>query len=284
MRQPTDDCLLCRINKSTKKNSHILPRFISTKFLGAKGAGRVGYSLDDKTKVSIDENGEVTSKATKIQDSPKEDHILCEECEAYFSILETDSAPLYNFWDKKVANGEYKRLHLNPHFNVVLCVSANQLINRLFVYSMFWRASISSHDLFEGYNLNANFEESLRVALLSYKGNTKGEVLNNINQLPVPIYPYSMLTADSFKDETANVLAALNSGNPASLHVDRFGFFLFECVGDLKDILNRDFANRDNQNLYLMILSQQLWSDVVVGRAIQMFAEEKIRDMKKGLE
>lgn len=284
MRQPTDDCLLCRVNKSNKKNSHILPRFISTKFLEAKGAGRVGYSFDDKTKVSIDENGEVTSKATKIQDSPKEDYILCEECEAYFSILETDSAPLYNLWDKKVANGEYKTIDLNPHFNIVLCLNANQLTNRLFVYSMFWRASISSHDFFEDYDLNESFEESLRVALLSYKGNTKAEVIDKINQLPMPIYPYSMLTADSFEDETANVLAALNSGNPASLHVDRFGFFLFESVGDLKDLLNRDFANKDNLNLYLMILSQQLWSNVVVGRAIQMFAEEKIRDLKKGLE
>lgn len=36
MRKPNDNCLLCLINKADKKNSHILPKYLSSKLLGSK--------------------------------------------------------------------------------------------------------------------------------------------------------------------------------------------------------------------------------------------------------
>lgn len=274
MRQPTDKCLLCGKNDATKRNSHILPRFISTNFLGPKTGKRQGFSLDSQTPVSIDEKGEVISRPQKIQDSPKEDYILCDECEAYFSILETGSAPLYNDWSTKVMKGEFKITKLDDHFSFVECLSASASLNRLFVYSMYWRASISSHNLFSDYKLSESLEQSLKSILLDYKAITKAELIAKMGQKPIYIHPYCVMTAESFEDETANVLAALNPGNPASLNVDRFGFLLFESVADLQDQITFDFSNKDDSDLKLMILSEQLWHELLVRRPLEMYAAQ----------
>ena len=274
MRQPTDKCLLCNVNESTKKNSHILPRFISTNFLGPKTGKRQGFSLDSQKPVSINKEGEVMSRPQRIQDSPKEDYILCDECEAYFSILETGSAPLYNEWSTKVMKGEFKITKLHDQFSIVECLTASASLNRLFVYSMYWRTCISSHSLFSNYRLREVLEESLRSILLDYRTTTKAELIVKIEQKPIIIYPYCVMTAESFEDETANVLAALNPGNPASLHVDRFGFLLFESGVNLQDQITFDFSNKNDTDLKLMVLSEQLWYDVLIRRPIEMYAAQ----------
>lgn len=51
MRNPTDECLLCKINTASKTNPHILPRFISTGFFGAKGAKRKGFVFKGKNEL-----------------------------------------------------------------------------------------------------------------------------------------------------------------------------------------------------------------------------------------
>ncbi|HEV7330934.1 MAG TPA: hypothetical protein VGN63_07845 [Flavisolibacter sp.] len=274
MRKATDKCLLCEVNDATKKNSHILPRFISTNFLGPKGGKRQGFSLNSETPVSISESGEVISNPKKVQDSPKEDYILCDGCESYFSILETDSAPLYNQWIEKVNKGEYRIEQLHNDLSIVECITANKPLNRLFVYSMFWRVSISSHPLFNHYKLNSNLENSIKSILLKYKTIKKGDLVSKVTQHPVHIHPYSVFTAKSFKDETGNILMAYIPENPATLHVDRFAFLLFNSISDLKNKINFDFSNKYDGDLMLVVISENMWQEVFVKTPLYKLAEQ----------
>jgi len=268
MRKPTDECLLCRINAASKTNSHILPRFISTGFLGAKGAPRKGFLLNGKN--------ELAAKPKTVQDSPKEDYILCDECEAYFSLLETASAPSLKLWGAK---GDLKIIPVHPHLKLVKLDSPDPIIMRLLVYSMFWRTDISSLETFQDYKLDPNLAESLRNNLLEFKALTNGDLQAIIKTKQITIHPYATMTAGSFKDETENVLAAINPGNPASLHVDKFGFYIFKAEKDIAGNFMGDFSNVKVSDNQIMVVSEQLWYDVMVKRPLEMAVEQAKKNL-----
>lgn len=73
MRQPIDICLLCNEKNSTKKNSHLIPKFF--------GKG-IFYGTKPRYGILIDNNG----TTTKIQDIIKEDYLFCADCEKGFSV------------------------------------------------------------------------------------------------------------------------------------------------------------------------------------------------------
>lgn len=266
MRKPTDECLLCRVNSAGKANSHILPKFISTGFLGTKGTPRKGYLLNGEN--------ELTAKPKAVQDSPKEDYILCDECEAYFSLLETASAPSFKLWHTKVAKGYLKIIPVHSHLKLVQLDSPDPIIMRLLIYSMFWRADISSLEIFENYHLDPDLAESLRSNLLEFKSLANSDLQESIKTKQITVHPYATMTAEAFKDETMNVLAALNPGNPASLHVDKFGFYIFKTEKDIASKFMADFSNVKVMDNQIMVLNEQLWYDVMVKRPLEMAAEQ----------
>ncbi|HEK22204.1 hypothetical protein [Mucilaginibacter sp.] len=271
MRKPTDECLLCKVNAANKTNSHILPRFISTGFLGAKGAPRKGFLLNGIN--------ELTAKPKTVQDSPKEDYILCEECEAYFSLVETASAPAVKFWQTKAAEGELKIVPIHPHLKLVQLNSPEPVVMRLLVYSMFWRADISDLGTFKNYKLDSDLAESLRCSLLEFKALANGALQANLKTKEITLHPYATMTAGAFKDETANVLAAINPGNPASLHVDKFGFYIFKAEKDIAGNFMADFSNIKISDNQIMVVSEQLWYDVMVKRPLEMAVEQAKKNL-----
>ena len=266
MRKSTDECLLCRVNAANKTNSRILPRFISTGFLGAKGVPRRGYKLDGKNELSL--------KPKTVQDSPKENYMLCDDCEAYFSLLETASAPSLKFWQAKIASGQFGLVTIKSFLKIVHFTAPNPVIMRLLVYSMFWRATISSLEIFENYELDPALAESLRSTLLEFKALTNADLDVTVKAKKIVLHPYSVMTAESFKDETANVLAAINPGNPASLNVDKFGFILFKEEKDITQQFITDFSNLKEQECQMMVVNEQLWYDVMVKKPLAMAAEQ----------
>ena len=265
MRKATDQCLLCQSEQSTKTNSHILPRFISTGFMKQPGKGNRGYQIGgDKHEV--------------IQDSPKEDYILCESCEAYFSVVEGYAADTFKNWQDKIQKGEYLKEIIVDDLNVVSCQSSNPNAVRLLIYSMFWRAGISSHELFDGYSPRSELMESLRQILLLFKSSNRKEFDDAIKKHPLQIYPIGITTVEEMTDGSAAVLAAINDGNPCSLNVDKFGFLLFENAYDVPLII-KDFTNINAVDCHFMVLSETLWHSLMVSRPLQLVAkQEKINN------
>ena len=165
MGYPTDFCLLCQVNLASKTNSHIFPKFLSTNFLIGKENLRKGYELNSSSILD--------SKPKVIQDSPKEDYILCEECELYFSILEGIARDTFINWQTKVENGEFSLNRIDNELQIVECNTADKMTIHLFNYSIFWRVSVSGIALFKKIKITQNFEDELRKILLNYKQTKK---------------------------------------------------------------------------------------------------------------
>jgi hypothetical protein len=273
MRKPTDICLLCQVNLATKTNSHIYPKFLSTNFLGAKGTPRKGFDLSsDKV---------LDSKPKVIQDSPKEDYILCEECEAYFSVLEGIASDTFINWQSKVDKGEYSLNPIIDGLDIVECNTADKKTIHLFIYSIFWRVSISEIDLFENIKITADFEEELRTTLMAYRQSKRVDYLNILNSTPnFKIFPNSIITAKSFIDETANMLFAPFSFDPYCLVVDRFSLMLFRKQNEIKADFIKAFSNLTSNDCRIMIFSEQLWYDTILKRPFELLAKQAL-DRKK---
>lgn len=264
MRKPTDVCLLCRMNPATKRNSHIVPRFLSTAFLGGNGKPRRGYKIGEERKGVI-------------QDSPKEDFILCDGCESYLGLVESIAASVFREWSNKVVTGEFTERIVYDFFKIVDCLNSHPSIVRLLVYSIFWRVSISSIPLFDDYRLDSKIEENLRLAVLSKKSTASSELKDMILNEHVPIYPYTAMTAQSFADGTANILMALVSQIPAVLHVDRFVFVLYGSNSDVPTGLLSEFANLDDNDCKIAVVPETVWHEQMVQRPLHMAAEQERR-------
>lgn len=267
MRQSTDPCLLCHANPATKTNSHILPHFISTGFLGPKTKRR-GFELSSRA---------FNPKKSKIiQDSPKEHYILCPACEHYLGVLEGLAADTFLHWRDKVDSGEFEEHPFVEDLTIVFCNTTNAPALRLLVYSMFWRASISSHPVFQGYTLSPTLEGSLGATLLSMKSSTTGELLAKLSLHQVALHPYACLTARTFPDETTNVVAGLQAGNQPSLNVDKFGFLLYGPGSNIADIYFSEGANTLLADRKLMVFSEPAWHNIMVEHPAALFAKSRL--------
>lgn len=267
MRNSTDLCLLCHVNMATKKNSHIFPKFMSTNFLGEN---RKGYDLNRNTALD--------KKPRVIQDSPKEDYILCEDCEAYFGILEGISSETFTNWKGKVMNSDFS-IHriINGLYNLE-CNTSDPKTMKLLLYSIFWRASISSLELFEDMKIVQDFEDELRDLLLTYKATKKNEYLKLLASKPsFKIFPTTTITAIKFKDKTENILHAPYSSNPYSLIVDRFSFIIFKTPEEIKTDEVRRFSNLTIEDCRILVFSPQLWYDTVLKRPYELFSKQTIK-------
>lgn len=269
MRKPTDPCLLCQTNLATKTNSHIYPKFLSTNFLGEKGKPRRGYDLSsDKILVQ---------KPKIIQDSPKEDYILCEECEAFFGVLEGIASDTFINWQAKVDRGEFSLKKVIDGLEIVECNTADKKTIHLFNYSVFWRVSISGIDLFENVKIAQDFEEELRTILLRYKQTKRANYLSALAATKsFKIFPTSIITGKSFIDETANMLFAPFSYDPYCLVVDRFSFMLFKSADEIKIDFIKAFSNMKIEDCRMMVFSEQLWHDTILKKPYELLAGQAI--------
>lgn len=69
-------CKLCLEKEADQANSHIIPKFLGKNlFVEIKPRHSLLYSSDGNLR--------------KVQDTPKEDNIFCENCEKGFSLYET---------------------------------------------------------------------------------------------------------------------------------------------------------------------------------------------------
>lgn len=148
-------CKLCLKNEATKKNSHIFPKFIGRSLIKTNSGKQKGFEID------------IDSKNNKpFQDTPKEDFILCESCETKIGTLERQFAnELYNkisyrdnsdFFTKKIAG------------NDVVFYECNNVDYKNFkftIYSILFRAAISSLNFFCDTNLSFEQIEKLRQVL-----------------------------------------------------------------------------------------------------------------------
>lgn len=267
MRQSEDLCLLCGLNQASKRNSHILPKFLSTQFLITPDNKKIGYSISSETAM----NG----KEFKIQDSPKEDYILCPDCESYFGIIERISSHILNNWEAKVQDGTYKINTIKEDFQILEYSSQISKVIFLLAYSIFWRASISNHDLFANFKLKEKLQNSLKSILLIYRSTHQNNFLVLLKDNPnIEIFPLGIITSRNFDENSANILIAPPTIDPYCLVSDQFAFMLFEKNGRINSFLVEDFCNKNVNDSKIMIFPYKLWQDTIVKGAFKFLIKQ----------
>ena len=154
-------CLLCKDKLANKTGSHIVPCFIMKRINGhGQRDHEVGFVIKSGVvdtyfgrEIYEEKRREITDSEEKMESRDNDDvrdYIFCDECETYFSRLESEysSSLSLNF-----TAGQ------NTINNKVTAQTA-----LLFWCSIVWRVSATNH---LGQRLNPELEERLRVALES---------------------------------------------------------------------------------------------------------------------
>jgi len=168
-------CKLCQDAVADKTNSHIVPKWMGKTLLDT-GNGYKGFLLNSTT-------ADLPRKQS--QDIDKEDYILCSSCEQYFSLIET--------WFK---NDIFDQLHGNPRTKKYI-LKHNGLgikwaefhdpnmirLARLFYYSILWRTSICSAELWQSIQLPKVEEEYFRKILHDCISHRKVELIGLLSKV-----------------------------------------------------------------------------------------------------
>ena len=145
-------CLLCKIREANKRNSHILPKFFNDRL------------FSDGFMYEINKNGQ----KRKIQKSPKEDYILCDQCENRIAIVETYcSNHFFHAFHNINSNIKFPLKNEIRGNNCSQLYKEGQYLNpnifNLFIISLVWRTSISSHKWFSELDIDEKLKEQMRA-------------------------------------------------------------------------------------------------------------------------
>jgi hypothetical protein len=242
MRTPNLQCLLCKDELATKKESHIISKFITKGILG---------STNQKKAYVINAAGQIISS---VQDTIKEDYILCPSCEKYFEHLETYvSKEFYHkFWDDKYQLDFH--IQHQKDFQLKLCNRVNPNIFRLFLNSIIWRCSISSDKACENFQLKQEEEEILRKILLKHK-KLKYKELFSIPSANIPKYNIKLCTTIKRLDNENNVIVC-DSFLKMILFNEFLLTFSFEEITYIPDLIMIGTVTLDSWNKLLLTLGE----------------------------
>ncbi|AEA42573.1 hypothetical protein [Fluviicola taffensis] len=269
MRKPSDECLLCKLNNSSKTNSHIFPKSLSRK-LFVSDTGNKGYQVNSKYPIN--------HPPQSIQDSPKENYILCPGCETYFGLLETICVNVLNQWKDKVLSGEFLKQQFDDEYSIISCVSSNSKIFRLMIYSIFWRSSVSNHSVFNSFKINREIEEEIRASLFEHKSVDKSELLINLSNKNIPLFPLTIISSDSFEDPSSNLIFASHRKDVYKLIMDQFCLLMFENEIHVANSSFRIYSNLKHEDCKILVYSEKNWNENIVNPIINLIADNIIQN------
>ena len=156
-------CLLCKRERANKTGSHIVPSFLMKRINSHDGClqrdHEVGFEIHSsgvKTYFGRSIYREVREEYTDDQSMMESrfnpdmlDHILCSDCESWFSQLESSYAKSIDLKGKPDS--------------LITNYKSSGLDAMLFWCSILWRCSVTCH---LGNSLHADFEKKLRRVLL----------------------------------------------------------------------------------------------------------------------
>lgn len=237
-------CKLCVTNPADKLNSHIIPKFMSK---------RLFENTKPRHTISILRN----AKPKKIQDTPKENNLLCTSCEKRIEILETYfSRILIDINSLQNATRNY-RLISEYGNEVLICEDLNPTLFKLFIFSIIWRSSISTLKEFKSFKLEIEVEEDLRVFLnnnLKLKYDNLMQSLDEIKNIPQ--FHFCVIKP---KNKTRGIFTAYKFGEDAYT-IFTVDYALFFYTQDLPLISEHIlFSNRENYQVKIIFGNDENW-------------------------
>ena len=240
-------CKLCLKNIADQKNSHIIPKFMGK---------RLFENVKPRHSVRIDKNG----KADKLQDTPKEDNILCTNCEKRFAILEhyfsIKLTSIHNYNNQK----EKFIIHSDGTNNTLECLNIKKEVMMLFNYSLIWKVSVSNVYEFLKMKMPNSVEECIRLFLDVNLKDTHSELLGNFNKINnVPEFDCFSFKCEVSNEFTRGIYTAYEFAK------NSFGIFLVDLAIFLyldKESVTKDFKvikNITTENALISLATPKQW-------------------------
>lgn len=233
------ECKLCRVTLADKKNSHIVPKFLTKSLYPA---------TRHKKTLAIKKDG----SSSEPQDTPKEDFILCTSCEKRIEIVETLFAPhIRSIHSHKTLPHKFDRI-IQGQREYLICKEIDYKLFRLFFYSIVWRLSISRLDAYRGFKLSESDEEMLREVLDSNLSSTQRSLLQKLPHITaMPEYHICVVKPRVKTNPPGGILSAMSSGGKNHL-VMLVDFAVF-------------FITADEMHPALLSLSNKYSTTVIIG-------------------
>lgn len=241
------NCKLCLTREADKPNSHIIPKFL---------AKRLFESTKPRHSIEIDRKG----KNRKIQDTPKESFILCKVCEKRLEYLETlISKKITSINNYNNLKDKFKLVKYGNN-KILECLNINPIAFKIFVFSLVWRASITSLPEFESFKLDDKTESNLRILLNEKLKKSHTELIASFSEsIDFQNYDYCIfkpLVRDEF-----------SRGIFTSYKMDKFQFgiftvdfiiFFFSNSKDMNPAYNF-VSNYQNEKVLITLTSTDDW-------------------------
>ncbi|THV59311.1 hypothetical protein EZV76_10825 [Flagellimonas alvinocaridis] len=251
-------CELCKKNEADKRNSHIIPKFLSK---------RLFEYTKPRHLLSINRKGE----PRKIQDTPKEHNILCSQCEKRFEILET-------YFSKKITsindfNNQGGKFFVEDYGEnqLLRCIKINPTSFKLFIYSIIWRVSISKLQIFEKFKLPESIESELRFFLDENLKSSHSKMLNSFERISnLPNYHFTVIKPISRNDKTRGILTAYQMA-PNNFCIFTVDYLIFFFDKEEKiDPAFKFYSNKQNEIVKIVVSAVSGWQKLTKAVVFKM--------------
>jgi hypothetical protein len=231
-------CPFCNTRPANKTNSHIISNFL-TLSLKDTGKGNKVFSISKYVQ---------SGKYSQSQDSSKEDHIFCPECEDLFNTR----------FERYIANSFYKAHKQNTDFfNVFISVkelayrvytNTNYAQFKKFLFLQLYRAHVSNLSEFKGFVLSKAQYDLIHKNLFD---------LNYFDDIKVTVF-----STDLVADKTENVICAIQVNAESYLIYMNEFICLYEFNSNKSLIPHLDDAvNFKDNSPKVIFLSLKTWQD-----------------------
>jgi len=196
-------------------------------------------------------------KQKKLQDTPKENNILCISCEKRLEILENYFSTIFR--DLNGLQNARRKYHFNTEYNqeILICDDLQPTLFKLFIFSLIWRSSISNLLEFETFSLKDNVKEQLRMFLdVNLKSNHNELLQSAVYISDIPRYHSCLIKP---KGKIRGIFTAYEFGEEAYaiFTVDYALFFYTKDVPLVKEHIL--FSNRDDQKVKVVFGNDEEW-------------------------
>jgi len=230
-------CKLCQKDKELIKRSHLFPNFMY------KGIA------DGKNRINI-VSSERPLERKWAQTGAMDEFILCADCDN--GILgKLERYANNSLYSKSYLNDseDFEQLTPNPGVNIVACKRLDYSKFKLFLESLLWRASITSHPMFSNFKFSCDQEEELRVSIL--------------NQQPLgeASFPCVMMTCADAGVKTDIVAIDPSKKEMVKFYINGFTYTFYWGIGNTT-IETVSMALRNNNTMVIVKLAKDDWNNI----------------------